>query len=242
MRRYSRQRLFSYPESGKTALLTAGAGLTLKVWAAFATNRSGGSAAVGFLRKLGDQAWKLGTVTPNFADATVSIQAGGTVSVISTTNGRGFAVQALKPFNLVGLSVTQAATGTPVYVYEYWNGAAWTAMPMLATPVLTTLGDKFFLFAPPGDWALGGGVGEGYDTDKYAIRIRATTAPLTAVQANGAWVATLLDYQEDVPHNGRIAFVGNHKAEHLEAAEEFMPYFGAASAQNLINVEYFEEA
>lgn len=245
-RRFAKHRVFSYSEAGKTALLSPAQGRVLRLYGAYGANRSGGASAVGFLKGFADASWYLGTVsdadTPDITDETATIQAGGSVDIFTTTANDGFLVQSPKPFNLIGLSVTQGETGSPVYALEYYNGTAWVAVPMLSTPDLTSTGDKLYLFAPPADWAPGGTAAVGVTSTNYAIRIRATTAGGQAVQANAAWVAELLAYQDDVPHNGQYAYVPpEFLPEQFEAGEYLIPYFSVPNSGNLVTVRYFLE-
>lgn len=247
MRRYFVQKFFSYPQQSKAALLSPASGKVLQLYAAHLTNRSGGLADLALLKKFGSAAWELGTVsdasTPDLSDQTASIQSGGTVDVFTTTNNDGFIVQSLKPFNMIGLTISQAQTGSPVYAIEYYNGTSFTDAPMLATPDLTSTGDKVYLFAPPSDWAVGGSAGVGVDASMYAIRIRATTAGGQAVQATAAWVAEIMMYQDDVASNGSLGISFPYEfPERLEANEEIIPYFSVASTDNLVTVRYFQEA
>jgi hypothetical protein len=244
MRRYATQRIFSYPSSGKAALLSPATNQQLKIYAAYLINRAGAANTLGLLRKFGDSAWKLGTVadasSPDLTDQTSTIQAGSPINIFTTTVNDGFLIQSPKPFNFIGVTLTQAQTGAPVYAIEYWNGAAWTAVPMLATPDLTSIGDKIYLFAPPADWAVGQVATVGVDADKYAIRIRATTAGGQAVIANDAWVAELVAYQEQVPHAGVLGYVLPDQLPDLwEGGEELMPYFSTAFAGNLVDARYY---
>mgnify|MGYP000896238447 CR=1 FL=1 len=239
MRRYAKQRIFSYPDGGKAALVSPAAGKQLRLYGVYPTNRSGGNQDMGVLKKFQDAAWLIGTVNPAYTDQTAAVQGGTTTSLISSVNGEGLAALSQKPFHLLGLSVTQADGGGATYVYEYFDGSSFVAMPMLATPSLSSTGDKLFLFAPPADWAVGGIAAY---PNHYAIRIRATTAGATAVQADDAWVGELLAFQGDVPHNGVLGYVPpSDFSELLENFEELMPYFSVPSANNLVTVRYYQE-
>lgn len=246
-RRYFVQRLLSYPEAGKTALISAAQGRQLKVYGCYVANRAGASQDVGIAKLLALQDNALvGTVSdasaPDLTDQTAAFIAGSSVDVFTTVADDGFLVQAKNPFHLIGLTLTQAATGSPVYAYEYFNGAAFVAIPMLATPNLTTIGDKLFLFAGPPDWAVGGPAGVGVTAGMYAIRIRATTAGGQAVKANATWVGELLAFQGDMPNNGVLGFSSPYEAaELLESRESLIPYYSVPSANNFVTVRYFRE-
>lgn len=242
MRRYAKQRIFSYPDGGKAALISPAAGKQLRLYGVYPVNRSGGNQDLGVLKKFRDAAWLIGTTDgAAYTDQTSAVQGGASTPIVSLVNGEGFIVQAQKPFHLIGLSVSVAATGSPVYAYEYFNGTSWATVPMLATPSLASTGDKLLLFAPPSDWAPGG-TETGLNASYYAIRVRATTAPTTAIEADDVWVGELLAFQGDVPHNGVLGYVPPADfSELLENFEELMPYFSVPAAGNLVTVRYYQE-
>lgn len=59
------------------------------------------------------------------------------------------------PFNAIGLLISTAGAGTQTWVFEYWNGSAWTTLTNLNTGISLTAaaGYRFNNFNPPGDWA-----------------------------------------------------------------------------------------
>jgi hypothetical protein len=125
--------------------------------------------------------WSRIAATPN-VNLTTNVQAGTAVTIFTTTNNDGFLAYGILPFNRLSLTVSQAATGAPVYTYEYWNGSAWTALSGVSAPTLTATGSTTLSFNIPSNWAVGDGTEGGGNNAYYAIRVLATTAPTTAVQ------------------------------------------------------------
>jgi len=243
---HRRQFFTGYEQVAKAAVAAPSSGGIIRVFAALAINRSGGDADVGWCRKLAPEAWKFGTVldasTPDLTNATATIQAASAVSIFTTTANSGFLVQSAKKFGLIGLTLSQAQTGSPVYAFEYWNGSAWTALTTIKTPVFSAAADIVLAFAPPRDWAFGEVATVGVDSDKYAIRVRATTAPGQAVIATAAWVSQFITFQPGLPDLSKYSLnVGYDYPLDLEGKEELHPYFSVASASNIAEGEYFEE-
>jgi hypothetical protein len=141
-------------------------------------------------QNFGNARWELWSriaATPN-VDRTATVQAGSAVTLFTTTNNDGFLAYGVNPFNKITFTISQAATGAPVYTYEYWNGSAWTALTLTTTPTYTAAGSTFLAFTAPSDWAAGDGTEVAGNTAYYAIRALATTAPATAVQATSMTV------------------------------------------------------
>lgn len=141
--------------------------------------------------------WRRVAATPN-VDATATVQAGTAVSIFTTTNNDGFLAYGIQQFNKLTFTVSQAATGSPVYTYEYWNGSAWTALTGVTAPDLTTTGSNDLTFNIPSNWAVGDGTEGGGNNAYYAIRVLATTAPTTAVQVT-SWSTINTTYNSAPP-------------------------------------------
>lgn len=125
--------------------------------------------------------WELWQLAATDTSLTANVQAGLQVTILPTTNNYGYEVQAAVPFNKFVMNVTVAATGAPVYSYEYWNGALWNPLVLTTSPNYAVTGTQTAEFVAPGDWAVGDGA-EGGNANYYTVRVRATTAPTTAVQ------------------------------------------------------------
>lgn len=123
--------------------------------------------------------WNFGqrvAATPN-VDKTADIQAGTATTIFTLVNNDGYLVYAVKPFNKITFVISQAASGgSPVYTYEYWNGSAWTALTLTTTPDYSSTGTTSAEFVAPSDWVIGDST-EALNSDYYALRVLATTAP-----------------------------------------------------------------
>lgn len=174
-------------------------------------NSSGGDARCGWGFKLKDALWTAGqwddSAGASFTDDTTDAQDAGAddFALTTTTDNDGFVVQADHKFNILGITVSTAASGgSPAYDYAYWNGSAWTTLNTLATPDFSSTGDTYLEFLTPHDWTPLASGDTPVDTDgltagDYAIRVRATTAPSsTAALATVLWTVSLLDYVEVV--------------------------------------------
>lgn len=126
--------------------------------------------------------------TPN-VDRTAAIQAGTATTIFTTTINDGFLIYGVQKFDKVTMRISQAATGAPVYTYEYWNGSAWSALTTTAVPDYTTLASDTLEFSIPSNWAVGDGTEVGGNVLFYTIRALATTAPGTAVQITSLAIA-----------------------------------------------------
>lgn len=183
--------------------------------------------------------WKLYTGAVNGGtpvDVTTAIQAGTTESIFDTTNNHGFMVECSKPFGYLMFHVTQAQTGLPVYVYEYYNGSSWVTLNTSQAPVYTGTGYIYLTFNPPVDWARGDG-GMGVNTG-YSIRVRASTAPSQAVQIDSLRVARWLCYNASLPATSRIQVLFEQHPDLLDVGEALVPYFQTANNSNAIEAAF----
>lgn len=225
-----------YTEKGKTAALSAGTGTRLAFQNLRAGNRSGASINVGLLRSLPVSLYKLYTLIATvYADVTSSISGG--VVIVTATNNEGYAVGAKKRFGLVGVTVSNTATGG-TYEFTYWNGSSFTALTTLETFTnFNATGDKYIAFIPPLDWAKGGG--GALDSDMYHIRVRHTTAPGDTGAINALWIGQFLDFYEGVADNAVVQLdIDSLRPLILDASEDFFPYFSTAHADNYVGAMY----
>lgn len=224
----------------KTELVTPALGSRLTCLEGTVYNRSGGTANVGVAVKHFNDAWKAGqwddSATPRFIDDTADAQDSGTndFALFTTTDNDGFAVQASRQFNIVGIDVTTVETGSPVIVFQYWNGTAWTALTTIETPDFTiTASDQYLVFQTPPDWVKGGDTNDGIDSDKYAVRVIATTAPATAALAAELWLCRFLSFQSSISTDKFHQFALDSQVVHLESGESLLGFFGTANANNM---------
>jgi hypothetical protein len=227
-----------YAEKGKSDALAAPSNKQLKIHSVVALNRSGAAIDTGLCRKLAERSWEFGQLVdasaPDFVDATDAIQAGTATDIFTTTNNDGFLVQAEKSFNIIGLNVSTASAGG-VFEYTYFNGTAYVALTTIEVPSYASTGTKLIVFPAPSDWVKGTTVAVGGSTSLYSIRVRATTAPAAAVQANDLWVAKFIAFHSALVNNAslEVNFDGNFPLV-FDALETVMPYFGTASAANMV--------
>lgn len=114
--------------------------------------------------------WTNGTTT-------YAASASGFFAMFSAgVNGDGHIFGDVAQFGAVNYLFANGSHSGSTVVYEYWNGASWTALSgvnLSATPTWT-VGYNQLRFTVPGDWALGGS-GTSVPQNTYNIRVRATT-------------------------------------------------------------------
>lgn len=231
----------AYSEKGKTPVLVPGANEQLSVHSVTLLNRAALPQDMAVMIKHAPTDCRIlrytaaGTVYTDLSDA---LRAGTATSLISTTNNDGFVIGSKNKFNLIGLNVTQAEAGNPVYAFEYWNGSAWVSCPaVIDTPLYSGTGSVLFVHLAPLGWAPGGFAGA--EPLFYYLRIRGTTAPAQAVIANEFWIARMAWYSSNVPQHGilHVAYPYNEPRT-LDANESVMPYFSIADAKNCVAAQY----
>lgn len=233
-----------YSQNCKTNVLTPPTGQQINFYSGRVLNQSGGAVDAGICKKLALTAWKLytyvavGTVA---TDYTAAIQSGGAVNIFDTTNNDGFLAGANVPFNVLGLTVSQAQTGSPVYTYKYFNGTAWTALTTQAVPSTYAAADQLVVFPAPQDWAPGTPAGPTVNQSLYYIQVVATTASGVNVQATSAWVCEFLEFLSQLANNTSLDFrvFDSVLPIVLSGTEGLLPYFGgSANAKNMMRIVY----
>lgn len=228
--------LFGYAQKSKDAGLEAASSSQLAVFSCRAFNRSGSAMDVGIVRKYANASMRLYTFDgTNYTSVSLPLDAAS--QLIGTTNGNGFAVQFKSKSGVLGFTVSQAEAGSPVYEVEYWNGSSWETLTTIESVSAYTADDHYIVFLPPHDWAKGGHAD--LQSSMYSIRVRATTAPSTAVEIDDLWGGQLIEFIEAVGDNSsvEVEFENDHPLV-LEGGESLMPYFGSADAANGMRVAY----
>lgn len=157
----------------------------------------------------------------------------GTVSSYSAgpllaSNNDKLYVQAKSPLDFVSFAVGVVGTNDGVYVYEYWNGSAWTALTPQVVPNFANAQTELIIAAPLA-WATGdGGIPE-LNSTLYSFRIVATTAPGTPPELTEALVARFYTLRELIGSKEALEATFEENQTLLEAGEYILPYFGAAS-------------
>ena len=233
----------AYAQKSKDGVVVPNASRQLAFQEMSVHNRTGGAIDVGILVKLAAEAYTLGTIddsaTPDFIAGSLPSST-NVVELFSTTDDDGFLVSSRKQIGLVGFTVSQAEAGTPVYEYTYFNGTSYVALTTIETPAAWTATDHLIVFIAPHDWVVGTTVAVGGSATAFNLRVRATTAPSTAVEVNDMWVGEFLDFQEALGDNSALEIAAEDEKEPLvfESLEEFLPYFGTANAANLVKARF----
>jgi hypothetical protein len=234
----------AYPDVAYDSVVNVPSNKQLALFTAKVTNKSGSAIDLGLLVKLATTRWQFYTIVGGTAtNATSAIQSGATTTIDTTTIGDGFLFACDKLFGLVGLLVSQAPTGAPVYTYQYYNGTTWATLTTLAVPAYGT-GKNYIVFMPPIDWVPGFTTYTGLTQTQYTIRMVTTTAPTQAIQVANAsgssvWSGQFLDYLPAVANNGQIICTyPQTRPIWFEGGEGLMPYFGTANSANVVMVDY----
>lgn len=234
-----------YSQNCKDPVVTPGTGEMLNIYSARALNQSGGAVDTAIAKKLGNTNWKFGTLTaastPDYTDFTTAIQAGGGVNIFTAVNNGGYLVGANAKFNLIGLNISTAEAGSPVYTYQYYNGSAYTTLTTYSVPATYALATNLVVFPAPQDWVVGTDATVGGDSSLYNIRVLSTTAGSQAVVANAAWVVSFLEFQPSLADKTSLSWtvLSNDNPLILSAGDAILPYFsGSASAKNSLRVLY----
>ena len=236
-------RISQYAEKGKTAVVSPPSDQQLTIHYAKLQNRSGSVVNMGVMRKLALSDWKLFQLiaanNPDATDVTAAIQAGSAVTLFSANND-GFLVQAKKMFNVIGVTVSVAETGSPVYTQTYFNGTSYATLTTLENHSYVSTGDKFQAFVSPLDWAQGTTAAVGGDTSgRFGARVVATTAPTTPVQITNLWLGQFFSFDSQIGNNQKTFQSWDEiRSFILEGGEGVMPYFSTANANNTIEVGY----
>lgn len=154
----------------------------------------------------------------------------GAQELFSTVDGSELYVSANERFNLVTLNVSQAGTGG-VYTYEYFNGSGYQTLLLIATPSFSATGQTVLAFQAPLDWSING-------AGQYAIRLTATTAPATEVQATTLSVVRTLALRREIGSNLQLGVLFKTRSLLLQSGEEIIPYFSIANAGNTVEIAY----
>lgn len=235
--------LTAYAERGKTAVISPATGQQVRLKNISVGNRSGSGVDAGICAKHASTSYKAWTLiaasTPDATEVTTALQAGTAQTIFTTTNNDGVLVQSRKKFNFIGMNVTQANTGSPVYAASYYNGSSYASLPTISVPTDYATDTQVHAFAAPTDWVVGTTAAVGGDTSLYSVRLVATTHPDTAVKIDALWLATFIAFQEGLADNANLVLNFNELALlELEAGEAIMPYFGAANAANIVQGLY----
>lgn len=234
--------LVSYAEKGKSNALQISASQQIYVYNMRAWNRTGSSINVGLCRRLkaGVGRYKFWTkVSTTYTNITAALEAGTASQIVTATNSDGFIVQSDRRIGLIGLTISNTATGG-TYTFEYFNGSTWTSLTTIENFTnFNSTGDKYLVFIPPHDWAQGDGAATAIDQNMYSIRVLHTTAPGDTGSANALWIAEFLDYWEGLGDNSCAELMFDSERPFLlEGGEGLLPYFSTTNAANQFGAFY----
>lgn len=234
--------LVTYAQKCKDNALQVSAASQIYVYNMRAWNRTGSAINVGLCRRLkaGVDRYKIFTkISTAYANVTAAIEAGTATQIVTATNSDGFIVQSDRRIGMIGLTVSNTATGG-TYTFEYYNGTAWTTLTTLENWTnFNSTGDKYIAFLPPHDWAQGDGAATAIDQNKYSIRVLHTTAPADTGSVNAIWIAEFLDYWEGLGDNNCAELMfDSERPFMLEGGEGLLPYFSTTNAINQFGAFY----
>ena len=212
-------------------------------------NRSGSTVSCGIGVRIPNSMWRAGQwddseATAYTDDTTDAQDAGATDFALETlTNDDGFVIASDVPFNAISIDVGTNSAGTdPVRAVRYTDstGAAWTTLSnfLLQEGASTDpgTGEMLIVWNVPADWGQvqSGGL-NGIPASKYAVNVRATTAPgTTAAVADSLSIYRIYWAIEGLADN-------NVYEEDFGAKEVWMPhgdalvaFFSVANNQNLV--------
>jgi len=223
----------AYPNQSFDSALTAPAEKQLLISSIAAINGSVANMAIGLGYSSTRAGWQIEVTLGGVpVDETANIQAGVPTIILGQTIGDQSLIRSKDLFGLLSFNVSQIETGAPAYAYEYWDGSAFVALPLINIPFYTAVGQQNLVFAPPVDWARDA-------EDLYAIRVRVTTAPTQDVMIDALKVCELLAYREFVPPKGELLLrFEEPKQLLLQQGEEIIPFFAFSSTSNTMETSY----
>ena len=163
-----------------------------------------------------------------YTDDTTDAQDDGAAdfNIVSTTDDDGFYVASAKVFSKIVLKTAEQMAGSPVAVYQYYDGDTFQTLTLTTTPNWeAAAGDRTLEFSPPEDWAIWDGVDAddslgdiipGSMTGDYVVRVTFSTAPSAATactsvelsQTKAVTFALFGDIPTDVVvHNSRVFLI-----------------------------------
>lgn len=236
-------KVFLYSTRGRVAALKAPTSHQLAVYfaRAFYNNPAGSPpvADVGVMRLLSSSTCKLWSwdnatyvaLTMPVAAATKIVDA----DAVTGSPNFGFVVQAKRQFGMIGVNCSTAAAAT--YFAQYWDGSAWQTLTQIEAINFASTGVKYLIFLPPPAWVVGGD--GALDQNLYSIRVKSTAGAATDISIDDLWVASFLEYYQDLADNQSVALrYFADKPLLLDADEGIIPYFKTATTENGITIAY----
>lgn len=232
----------SYGQTCKDSILSPAIGHQLRLYSAKLTNRSGLSADLALLKKLAssDSFYLFRSSSGVGTDITAAVVAGTASTILTNVNNDCFIIQSRERFALIGLNFSSASGTPPALAYEYWNGS-WSSLTTISIPTSLSTGTNLIFFIPPSDWIVGGTGTTGLNSARLSVRIRNITASSQIIQADNAWIGSMIDYQPNVNDSESLEFKTADPSLSLmfDGGESLLPYFGGVpTVNNVVQVQY----
>jgi len=237
----------AYPTNSTVPALLPRSDGQIRLQLAKLLNVSGSSSDLGIFRNISSAPKFVGGIVgTTLTDSTAAIAGGASTQILSTSNNDGFLVGCNEAFGLVGFTVSQAESGSPVYTYKYWNGASFATLNTQVVPTsYATSPEQLIIFMPPIDWVKGGAITSvtGIDQNKFHIYVKATTGPGTAVKVSKMWIGEMIDYAAAVANNGSLEWKvsATNLAKLFESGDGLLPFFGVAGVKNSVFAQYLAQ-
>jgi hypothetical protein len=232
----------SYGDQAKTIVLAPLPSKQIRIFQLKLINRSGNLCDTGILISLAPNQTKQFYYDGAIAhDISSSVQNNTAAQIFDTTAGTAIVVQAKKKFNMIGIVVSTAATGSPSFTPKYFNGSSFVDIPdVMNVPIFGSIGYALLVFSSPIDWVQGGGL-TGIDSLLYTIKILGASVG-NQPQATSIKVASMVDFSPGVNINSGMENDWSIDYPlHLEANEGLIPYFSVASPLNLVTAFYSQD-
>lgn len=210
-------------------------------------NRCNATIDVGLFARQPNALWEAGRIqanaTPDYQNAATGAQstnANAFVNAFTATNNDGFLVLSSRKFSAISFKVDDAANGSPIYAYKYYDGTNMTSLPAtLSTPDFANAGASQLIFIPPADWAAGTtSAVQTANTSAYALQITASTAGGKVVSLSDVRVYEQLDYFDAVTDGNQLIDDLKGTELRLHKGYSLAPFFDSANAANFCNITY----
>lgn len=236
----------SCPKSLHQEVLAPQSGEALAIGAYQIANRSNSTIDCGLFARQPNALWESGRIqanaTPDYIGANSGAKntaANSFANVFTATNNDGWLVLSSRKFSAVSFVVDNAANGSPVYTYTYYDGTNMSNLTTLSTPDFANAGATQLVFLPPFDWTQGTtSAVQTANTSAYALLFRATTAGGKVVSISDVRVYEQLDYFDAVTDGNQLIDDLQGTELRLHKGYSVSPFFDSANAANFCNITY----
>ena len=207
-------------------------------------NSSGGTITVAIGVRIPNILWKAGqwdddATTPYTDDTTDAQDAGANdFALETTTNNDGIVIHSDVPFNLVSYDVgTAGDAATRAARYSNTAGTGWTNVGTnILLDTFESTGERIHFFHTPPDWGRITGTGlSGIPSNRYALNLRATTAPAATVAlADSLSVYRMYFINEALANNASYSWWPGGTEGAMIPGDALVAYFGTADNLNAV--------